>query len=235
MSPSQDPRRSFVPRPPSEAEGDRGADVTSTLSRFRNQDMFRFDTVDSTNDAARRLIADGRMGNLGVVIAETQTAGRGTNRRHWQSPPGGIYLSVVHRDVGWATHDTRLFTQSAGIACVEAIQQVTGLHVRLKPINDLTVDGRKLGGILTESSVEDGRVTALITGVGLNANPLPTLLPGDCMPATSLRECLHPDAFARFRRDVLIDELATHIDARHRRLLHGGQTEVESIWRSLLA
>ncbi|NOT00003.1 MAG: biotin--[acetyl-CoA-carboxylase] ligase [Phycisphaerales bacterium] len=197
--------------------------------------MFRFGAVDSTNDAAKRLIAAGSIGEFGVVVAETQTAGRGTNGRHWISPPGGIYLSVVHRDVGMAVPDTRLFTQSAGIGCVQAIRLITGLNVRLKPVNDLVVSGRKLGGILTETMVENGRVTALFTGVGINACALPASLPDGAMPPTSVQELLTADAFAQFRREALIDALTAHVNDWHRRLIHGGPSAIDPAWRSLIA
>ena len=140
-------------------------------------DLLLYDKLDSTNEEAKRLLADGRITRPSLLRAESQTAGKGTQGRRWFSPPGaGLYCSVVHPFPGETLtgHTQReiplspLFTLAAGVACAETIQELTGLGIQLKPINDLYVDGRKLGGILTESLISENHCKALITGIGIN-------------------------------------------------------------------
>ncbi|MEZ4575227.1 MAG: hypothetical protein R2857_09990 [Vampirovibrionales bacterium] len=96
------------------------------------------DTVDSTMDEAKRRLAQGAFEGTGFVVADHQTAGRGTRGRVWVSPAEGLFLSLVLQ----ATVDdplalTSAYTQAAGVACVEALQLATGVQPVLKPINDV--------------------------------------------------------------------------------------------------
>jgi len=141
---------------------------------------FHFDTVDSTNDVAKRLIQDDRIHGCAYIVAREQTAGRGQRGRPWLSPwDAGIYLTIVDFPIAPQAQVTNLFTMGAGIACAEVLRERTGVDVRLKPINDLYVDGRKLGGILTEAILEQSNLRALITGVGINVCRAERMLPPD--------------------------------------------------------
>jgi BirA family biotin operon repressor/biotin-[acetyl-CoA-carboxylase] ligase len=141
------------------------------------------DTVQSTNDRARELAAEGREGV--VVLADEQTGGRGRLDRGWASPGGGVWLSVLLRpDVPPAR--APLFTLAAAVATVRAARGA-GVDAVIKWPNDVLVAGseRKLAGVLTEMGGEADRVDWLVVGVGVNANVDPVELPGD--GATSLR------------------------------------------------
>src|SRR3990167_6325862 len=117
--------------------------------------VFHFDSVDSTNDVAKRLIADGQIHGRAYIVAREQTAGRGQRGRPWLSPrDAGIYLTTVDFPNALPTPVTNLFTLGAGIACIEALRRCTGVDVYLKPINDLYVGHAKLGGILTEAVID---------------------------------------------------------------------------------
>ena len=130
---------------------------------------FALDTVDSTNEQAKRLIRGGELREAGYVLAREQTAGKGSRGRFWFSPKdAGIYLSVVEIPRQRHAISTTLFTLAAGVACAEALRRTACIDVRLKPINDLYIDGAKLGGILTETVIRDGSPEAIITGVGIN-------------------------------------------------------------------
>lgn len=133
--------------------------------------LLTYDSLDSTNEEAKRLLAAGKITGLTAITASMQTAGKGTRGRVWVSPPGcGLYLSVVHPlDVPCQSAPlTPVFTLAAGVACAETLHEATGLRFQLKPINDVYIAGAKLGGILTESVVRDNRLRALITGIGIN-------------------------------------------------------------------
>lgn len=122
--------------------------------------------VDSTNTEARRKIMAGeRLPQL--ILAETQSAGRGRMGRSFYSPEGvGIYLSLCF-EVGRDGRDPLLLTTAAAVAVWRAIHRVTGIECGIKWVNDLYVDGRKVCGILAESLFL-GEKRYVILGVGVN-------------------------------------------------------------------
>jgi BirA family biotin operon repressor/biotin-[acetyl-CoA-carboxylase] ligase len=130
-----------------------------------------FDSLPSTNKMVWDLIAQGAEPGC-VVIATQQTAGRGQWGRQWLSPTGGLYLSVAIAPKLEITSSYQLTLASAwGIA---SQLRKCGVPVGIKWPNDLVLDGRKLGGILTETKVHQGQITQAVIGVGINwSNPVP--------------------------------------------------------------
>jgi BirA family biotin operon repressor/biotin-[acetyl-CoA-carboxylase] ligase len=156
---------------------------TRTLART----IYHFYSVDSTNAFAARLIAHGRKVPDGtLVVAESQTAGRGRMGRSWHSETGtGLYLSLVLRPQV-SPRLAPLFTLACAAALHDAVEGETGVEVDVKWPNDLLAGGRKIAGILAEMQAEVDRVTTLIVGAGLNVNQ--TGFPDEIAArATSLR------------------------------------------------
>jgi len=150
-------------------------------------DIRFFPGTDSTNRQAKALAAAGAAEGT-VVIAEEQTAGRGRRGRAWFSPPRvGIYMSLILRpDI--PPQEAPRFALLAAAAVAAAVRETTGLEVTIKWPNDILAGGRKLGGILTEASMEMDRVEYLIIGVGLNVNLNRRDFPPELQPiATSIR------------------------------------------------
>lgn len=106
-----------------------------------------------------------------VVVAETQTGGRGRLGKSWQSPPGtGLYFSVILRPE-LPLQELPKITLAAGLAVAKALELGTDLAIGIKWPNDLILNGRKLGGILCETSGMQGEERpAVILGIGLNVN-----------------------------------------------------------------
>lgn len=128
-----------------------------------------FNTIDSTNTAAKKLAKEGAAHGT-VLIADAQTAGRGRMGRQFDSQKGsGIYLSVILRPQCPPDQLMHL-TCAAGVAMCDAVEQVTGIRPGIKWINDLVLAGRKLGGILTELSVDKGLTEYAVIGIGINCN-----------------------------------------------------------------
>jgi BirA family biotin operon repressor/biotin-[acetyl-CoA-carboxylase] ligase len=132
------------------------------------------DRVTSTNDDAKDLAAGGAAEGT-LVVAETQTAGRGRRGKPWSSPPGNLYMSVVMRpDCPPATAVQLGFV--AGVALWDAIADVDhpGIPLKLKWPNDVLLDGRKVAGILLESATAaDGRLDWVVIGIGVNTEHYP--------------------------------------------------------------
>lgn len=199
--------------------------------------QFEYDILDSTNAEARRLLAAGHIERSAVITARGQTAGRGTRGRSWASPPGaGLYLSYVCRNRSDSEVPTELplttaYTQAAGVACVEAVRDVVGVDLRIKPINDLIWNGGKVGGILTEAIVEDSHLSALIVGIGINVYPADRSLAAGSLPAASLAEAAAPAVLdhatiPNLKRSIIdrLEEFMTPVRLG----------TIESEWRGLL-
>lgn len=124
--------------------------------------------VDSTNEWAKRL-ATYKAQEGTVVIAETQTRGRGRLDREWISPVGGLWFSIVLRPKLRPTEAVKL-TFMAGLAVAEVLSETFDLKVETKWPNDVLVKGRKICGILTEMNTTGENVNFVVLGVGVNAN-----------------------------------------------------------------
>jgi BirA family biotin operon repressor/biotin-[acetyl-CoA-carboxylase] ligase len=142
-------------------------DVLARLSY--KAEVFCHECIGSTNDEAKRLASDG-CGHGTLVIAESQSAGRGRHGRRFFSPHGsGLYLSVVLRPDG--ERDGTLYTVAAAVA-VRRVLSEYDREVSIKWVNDVYLRERKVAGILCEaaSELESGRINAVICGIGVNLN-----------------------------------------------------------------
>ena len=105
-----------------------------------------------------------------VVLAETQTGGRGRQRRLWYSPAGvNLYFSVLLRPA-FSPDKAPPITLASAVATAEAVEIVTGVKPTLKWPNDLLLGKKKLSGILTEMSADTRKIRWIVLGVGLNVN-----------------------------------------------------------------
>ncbi len=123
--------------------------------------------ITSTNDHAKELAAKGAPHGT-VILANRQTGGRGRMGRTFLSPGGmGVYLSVILRPQ-CKPEDLMHLTCAAALAACDAVSAATGLDADIKWTNDLVINGRKLGGILTELSFSGDRIDYAIIGIGIN-------------------------------------------------------------------
>lgn len=133
--------------------------------------IFWFDTIDSTNNEAKRMAREGAPEGT-TVIAGGQSAGRGRLGRSFCSPAGqGVYFSCILRPQCRPEQIMHL-TCAAAIAAAQAVQDVSGILPGIKWTNDLVVGKRKLGGILTEISVDPKNrlVEYAVIGIGINCS-----------------------------------------------------------------
>ena len=142
-------------------------------------------SVDSTNNACKRLAAEGTPDGT-VVMTGLQTAGRGRRGRTFISPPGGLYFSIILRP--HAKPEALLhLTAMTAVAAARAIQAASGIYPDIKWTNDLVIGKKKLCGILTELGIEaeSREVDYTVDGIGINCDAV-TLPPEVAAMSTSL-------------------------------------------------
>ena len=128
-----------------------------------------YDTLESSNRTAKLLALDGAPHGT-LVLTAHQSAGRGRLGRVFESPAGkGVYLSVLLRPAVPAA-SAQTATIGAAVAVCRAVQELCGLELGIKWVNDLYYQGKKVCGILTEAGtdLESGRLEWLVVGIGLN-------------------------------------------------------------------
>lgn len=137
--------------------------------RYRDNGLYLFDVLDSTNNKARQLAAEGGQVHGSTVIALQQTGGKGRLGRSFFSPKEGIYFSIIIRP-DFDLRRSVLVTVAAAAAVAEAIESVSGQQARIKWVNDVYVGGKKVCGILTEgiTDFESGQIDHLVIGIGIN-------------------------------------------------------------------
>ena len=149
--------------------------------------LYWYDTIDSTNTRAKELAKAGAPAGT-VLIAGNQTGGRGRMGRNFSSPAGmGVYLSVILRP-NCNGNQLMHLTCAAAVAACEAVEKASGTLPGIKWINDLVCGKEKLGGILTEMSVNSlGIVDWAVVGIGINCCQKKTDFPSELQNiATSL-------------------------------------------------
>ena len=127
--------------------------------------IIRLDRVGSTQDEIHRLAEAGAPDGTAVVARE-QTAGRGSRGQRWESPLGGLWLSVLRRTS--KAGPPLVLSLSAGLAVAEALESAGVQEVQVKWPNDLMVNDAKIGGILCEVRWHGDRPAWAVIGVGIN-------------------------------------------------------------------
>ena len=136
---------------------------------FIGRKIICYRSIGSTNDVAKELASQGATEGT-LVIADEQTVGKGRLGRHWLAPPGTSLLTSLIFRPDLAVHQAQRLTMICSLAVVEAIETVTGLAAAIKWPNDIMVQGKKAGGILTELGATGGRLHYAVVGLGLNVN-----------------------------------------------------------------
>jgi len=139
---------------------------TEVLGR---KEILHYTETDSTNARARELAEQGAPEGT-LVVADSQSRGRGRRGRTWFSPPNaGIYASLILRPSIPASEATQL-TFLTAVASAEALIHVTHVDAHIKWPNDLLVKGKKIAGILTEIQSEQGSLAYAVVGIGMNVH-----------------------------------------------------------------
>ena len=183
--------------------------------------------IDSTNDWAKEIFAQHPEEGL-VLLAGTQTRGRGRHGRYWHSEPHtGLYLSIVLRPK-IKRECFALLTLMAGVACATAMNEFAAAQAKLKWPNDILLGEKKLGGILSEYCLSGNDEEAVVIGIGLNVNQ--SEFPDELEPtATSLKMATGSE---QDRLEVTV-ALLNHLDREYISFLDHGPDPMLAEWRRL--
>ena len=179
--------------------------------------------VASTNDDAKTLAAAGAPAFTAVSATE-QTEGRGRRGRGWTSPPGNLYVSLLVRPPYPASKASQL-SLVAALALGDALAEyVSSSRIHNKWPNDVQVDGRKIAGLLLESSgVSQGNVEWVVIGCGVNIAVHPSLPEYDTISLDSITD-----------KKTSIEEFLAffleHFEARYDIWINGGIDPIRKAW-----
>lgn len=144
--------------------------MTEFHTKWAGKDYRYFEKTGSTNDDCARFLKEGAEHGL-VVVAGSQSAGKGRRGRNWDSPPGeSVYMSIGLKPEIPADKASML-TLVAALAVCRAIEEVSGLDKAfIKWPNDIVIGGRKVCGILTELHLDEAGKPSMVVGIGINVN-----------------------------------------------------------------
>lgn len=155
--------------------------------------LFSFDKIPSTQTYALNMIADGKMSDHTIILAEAQSAGRGRYKRQWISHHGNLYVSFVFKI---EERNPKLSYQVA-VAIAETILSF-GIKPVIKWPNDILIDDKKVSGTIIEYSGD-----FVVVGSGININSNPTV---ESYETTKLAD------YKKVNRDELLNKLTKNID-----------------------
>jgi BirA family transcriptional regulator, biotin operon repressor / biotin---[acetyl-CoA-carboxylase] ligase len=203
--------------------------LLAASGRSGGHEIFFFDTLASTNMLAMEMAAKGCSAGS-VVIADSQTSGKGRLGRTWFSPAGrNLYLSMVVRP-NIPPGDASILTMLSAVACATALNNYCGLPVSIKWPNDLLAGNRKIAGILAETRADIDRIYHAVIGIGINVN-----LSSDEMPAeiSALATSLFIETGKRYMRTGLAAEIISEFDRWYELLLISGKIIIADRWSEL--
>lgn len=180
--------------------------IRALKQEFPGDALIHFlESTDSTNREAKILAMQGATDGT-IVIAKEQSDGAGHGTHRFWSPKGGIYISIIRRFRVGAFATGKDITKFGACAACQAIASVCSLRCRIRPVNDLYLNGKKIGGILTEGmqDAETGRMDWAVIGVGVSF-----CIPQEAFPAELQARCssLYPDGKAGSPMSRLAGEL----------------------------
>jgi BirA family transcriptional regulator, biotin operon repressor / biotin---[acetyl-CoA-carboxylase] ligase len=201
---------------------------TRRLGRPASSANELWDEIDSTNARALSLAQRGASDGL-MVLAKSQTAGRGRLGRTWISPAeSGLYLSFLLRPKGSLPTWT-IFTIAAGLAVAKAIQVQTSTKIGLKWVNDLVFASQKVGGILTEVENRSANEPSLVIGIGINISSAGVQLPEELVGKVAW---LSDIAQQSVDINLLVCQIAYELEETVRLLEDGNTKTILDGWRS---
>ncbi len=180
----------------------------SFSTQLLGKQVYHYKELASTNTTALQLAQEGETEGT-LVLADTQSAGRGQGAHQWYSPPGiGLYFSIILRPELTLSAICAL-TLSVGIATAQTLSKLSGIEVYVKWPNDLILRDKKIGGILLEAVSKAEQVKHLVVGIGININQNIQQFPPELQ---GLATSLHAETGIIFDRSNVLEQLLIKIE-----------------------
>ncbi len=195
---------------------------------FLGYKIHHYSSVSSTNDTAKEHAKKSDEEKI-VILAETQTHGKGRLGRQWISPEGGLWFSIIlHPRI--RPKEALKLTFIMSLAVAKTIKTLFGLNTEVKWPNDVLVNSRKICGILTETTTKGDAVEFVVVGVGINANVELEFFPSNLQSTvTSLKHELgHKIKLGALTRGIL-----QSFEHRYKRFLAGLWNALLQEWKSM--
>ncbi|HDI31747.1 MAG TPA: biotin--[acetyl-CoA-carboxylase] ligase, partial [Thermofilum sp.] len=136
---------------------------------FTKVNIIKYNKVTSTMDVAWKLLTEG-LHKWTIIVAEEQYKGRGRHGRTWASPKGGLWMSlIVDRNVIKEV-PLNMYPFIAPLAVISSIDKIYNIKTHIRWPNDIVFKGKKIGGILIETSFKGNNIEGAIIGIGINTN-----------------------------------------------------------------
>jgi BirA family biotin operon repressor/biotin-[acetyl-CoA-carboxylase] ligase len=188
-----------------------------------------FESVGSTNTEAKELVAQGEKEGL-IVVSARQTAGRGRKERHWLSPEGGLYFSLVLTPrLGF--ENVPLLGLLGACAVARSLSALGVENATVKWPNDVLIGDSKIAGILSEAVSVGDRTVGVIIGIGVNQNcPIVEMPPGLKWPTTSVIDELGAETSTEELLCSIVNEIDTLLQSVEKK---NSYDDVLNLWREL--
>jgi BirA family biotin operon repressor/biotin-[acetyl-CoA-carboxylase] ligase len=186
-------------------------------------------STSSTNDVAFEIGQKPDIPEGTVVVADSQTQGRGRMGRQWISPPDRNLYFTVLLSPAFSPQESQLISLMAATASASAIRNHAQLKADIKWPNDILINNRKVGGILTESRIKGSTISLIALGIGINVNMTPDELGGLSTIATSLMI----EKGSKVDRVLLLGKILNELEYYYKILLDGNKRALINDWLRL--
>jgi BirA family transcriptional regulator, biotin operon repressor / biotin---[acetyl-CoA-carboxylase] ligase len=202
-------------------------DAVENLHLVHLKNIMVFPILPSTNSKAKELAFSGAADGT-MVCAHIQTQGRGRFDRVWESPKGGLYLSILLRPKNIPAEKISLLTFLAALACVKTLQQ-HNVSATIKWPNDVRVSQKKISGILLESELIGKKIDYVIVGIGINLNNTTSdLSAGIQAQATSVKQ----ETGKKVDDTVFLGEFLHQFDQHYSLFIAAKYNELLNEWKT---
>ena len=203
------------------------SEIESALNtNYIGKELYVYKEVSSTNTVARFLsLNDAKNGT--VVISEKQTKAKGRSGKSWESPLGGVWLSIIlNPNVDHSK--IPLITLATGVAVAKTLENIGVEDPEIKWPNDIMINGKKVCGILTEAVAKFNTIESVIIGVGIDANLDVEQFPEDLQEGTTtLKEVLGREG----NENSLIKTFLEEFEKISEQFIHEGYEDILKEWR----
>ncbi|WP_298903579.1 biotin--[acetyl-CoA-carboxylase] ligase [uncultured Psychroserpens sp.] len=190
--------------------------------------IIKLSAIDSTNTFLRQLSTSEVLEDYTIIVAESQTKGRGQMGTTWSSQPSKNLMVSVFVDVSFLSiEDSFYISMATSLAISKALKSFQIKNVKVKWPNDILADQKKISGVLIENVIKNNQLQATIIGFGLNVNQLHF---DDLPNATSMQKV----SGKAFNLDEVLTAVIGYLKDYMEELKNQQQTQLKSLYEAAL-